>query len=50
MPRTSRMTITDKKAFYHVMSQTALDGFPLKEVEKDFLTGIDQKAFIDLFH
>jgi len=37
MPRTSRMTITDEKAIYHVMSRTALDGFPLKDVEKDFL-------------
>jgi len=31
------MTITDEKAIYHVMSRTALDGFPLKDVEKDFL-------------
>ena len=37
MPRTSRMIITDEKAIYHVMSRTALDGFPLKDVEKDFL-------------
>ena len=32
MPRTSQMLITDEKAVYHVMSPTALDGFPLKEV------------------
>ena len=31
------MLITDEKAVYHVMSRTALDGFPLKDVEKDFL-------------
>ena len=37
MPRTSRMIIADEKAIYHVMSRTALDGFPLKDVEKDFL-------------
>ena len=37
MPRTSRMIITDEKAIYHVMSRTALDGFPLMDVEKDFL-------------
>ena len=37
MPRTSRMIITDEKAVYHVMSRTALDGFPLKDVEKDFM-------------
>jgi len=35
MPRTSRMIITNEKAIYHVMSRTALDGFPLKDVEKD---------------
>ena len=37
MPRTSRMIIADEKAIYHVMSRTALEGFPLKDVEKDFL-------------
>ena len=37
MPRTSRLIISDEKAVYHVMSRTALDGFPLKDVEKDFL-------------
>jgi putative transposase len=37
MPRTSRMIITDEKAIYHVMSRTALDGFPIKDVEKDFM-------------
>jgi len=37
MPRTSRMIITDEKAIYHAMSRTALDGFPLRDVEKDFL-------------
>ena len=36
MPRTSRMIISDEKAVYHVMSRTALDGFPLKDVEMDF--------------
>ncbi|MEX1347782.1 MAG: transposase [Desulfobacterales bacterium] len=37
MPRTSRLIITGEKAVYHVMSRTALDGFPLKDVEKDFM-------------
>ena len=37
MPRTSRMIIAEQKAVYHVMSRTALDGFPLKDVEKDFM-------------
>jgi putative transposase len=40
MPRTSRMIIADEKAVYHVMSRTALDGFPLKDVEKDFMLGL----------
>jgi REP element-mobilizing transposase RayT len=31
------MIIGDQKAVYHVMSRTALDGFPLKDVEKDFM-------------
>ena len=37
MPRASRMIIAGEKAVYHVMSRTALDGFPLKDVEKDFM-------------
>ena len=40
MPRTSRMIIADEKAIYHVMSRTALDGFPLKDVEKDFMVDL----------
>jgi REP element-mobilizing transposase RayT len=43
VPRTSRMIITDEKAVYHVMSRTALDGFPLKDVEKDFLLELIKK-------
>jgi len=31
------MIIANEKAVYHVMSRTALDGFPLKDSEKDFL-------------
>ena len=37
MPRTTRMIIDDETAVYHVMSRTALDGFPLGDVEKDFM-------------
>jgi hypothetical protein len=33
MPRTSRLIISEKKAVYHVMSRTALNGFPLKDKE-----------------
>jgi putative transposase len=37
MPRTQRMIIDDQSTVYHVMSRTALDGFPLGNVEKDFM-------------
>jgi len=37
MPRTTRLIINDETAVYHVMSRTALDGFPLGDVEKDFM-------------
>ena len=37
MPRTQRLIIKDESTVYHVMSRTALDGFPLDDVEKDFM-------------
>ena len=37
------MIIGDEKAVYHVMSRTALDGFPLKDVEKDFMLDLIKK-------
>ncbi len=37
MPRTKRLIINDETAVYHIMSRTALDGFPLGDVEKDFM-------------
>jgi putative transposase len=37
MPRTQRLLIKDESTVYHVMSRTALDGFPLGDVEKDFM-------------
>jgi REP element-mobilizing transposase RayT len=37
MPRTTRLIINDETAVYHVMSRSALDGFPLGDVEKDFM-------------
>ena len=43
MPRTSRLIIADEKAVYHVMSRTALDGFPLKDLEKDFMLDLIKK-------
>jgi hypothetical protein len=42
------MLIEDEKTVYHVMSRTALDGFPLGDIEKDFM--IDQiKRFSGLY-
>ena len=43
MPRMSRLIISDEKALYHVMSRTALDGFPLKDVEKDYMLALIKK-------
>ena len=40
MPRTQRLIINDETAVYHVMSRTALDGFPLGDIEKDFMLGL----------
>jgi len=37
MPRTQRMIVDDQSTVYHVMSRTALDGFPLGDIEKDFM-------------
>ena len=37
MPRIARMIIPEQKTVYHVMSRTALDGFPLEDIEKDFM-------------
>ena len=37
MPRIPRMVINDETTVYHVMSRTALDGFPLGDTEKDFM-------------
>ena len=37
MPRIARMVIENESTVYHVMSRTALDGFPLGDVEKDFM-------------
>ena len=48
MPRTSRLIVVGEKAVYHVMSRTALDGFPLKDVEKDFMLDLI-KRFSSLY-
>lgn len=45
MPRIPRMVVTDpgQKVAYHVISRTALDGLPFKQVEKDELVRIIQR-------
>jgi len=42
MPRAARMLVQEEQAVYHVMSRTALEGFVLKEQEKDYLVGLIQ--------
>jgi len=37
MPRVSRMIVQNQTTVYHVISRTALDGFPLGDFERDFL-------------
>jgi len=48
MPRTTRMIIQNETAVYHIMSRTALDGFPLDAIEKDFLLDL-LKRFSNLY-
>jgi REP element-mobilizing transposase RayT len=40
MPRIQRLIINDETAVYHVMSRTALDGFPFDDIEKDFMVDL----------
>ena len=37
MPRIARMIIKGEPATYHVMSRTALDGYVIGDVEKEYL-------------
>ena len=53
MPRTRRLVNGGEKTAYHIMSRTALDGFPFGDVEKDELVKIIQKFsklfFVEVF-
>jgi hypothetical protein len=40
MPRIARFVRTDIPTVYHVISRTALSGFPLETAEKDYLLGL----------
>ncbi len=47
MARIPRLTMTGEPAVYHVISRTALDGFVLGDVEKEyFLTLIQQLSAV----
>jgi len=43
MPRIGRMVIEGEQAVYHVMSRTALDGFPFGDAEKDVFVKVIYK-------
>ena len=40
MARIPRMVIAGEQAVYHVMSRTALDGFPFGDAEKKYLVSL----------
>ncbi len=48
MPRTARLLIKEEPATYHVMSRTALTGFVLTDVEKEYLLNLI-KRFSNIF-
>ena len=48
MPRAFRLLVSDEKLVHHVMSRTALDGFPVEAVEKEFMLGL-LKQFAALY-
>jgi putative transposase len=43
MPRIGRIVVKGEQAIYHVMSRTALDGYPLGDVEKETLVNLIKK-------
>jgi len=49
MPRIPRMVIDDETTVYHVMSRTALDGFPLGDIEKDFMLDLIRRYAVLYF-
>ena len=40
MPRTARLIVKGEPAVYHIISRTALAGFVLKDIEKDYLLNL----------
>ena len=49
MPRIPRMVINDETTVYHVMSRTALAGFPLGDIEKDFMLDLIKRYSVLYF-
>jgi len=49
MPRIPRMVIDDETTVYHIMSRTALDGFPLGDIEKDFMLDLIRRYAVLYF-
>ena len=43
MARIGRLVVKNEQAVYHVMSRTALDGYPLGDLEKEFLVDVIRK-------
>ena len=52
MARIGRLVDKNEQAVYHVMSRTALDGYPLGDIEKEFLVDVIKKKsqfyFVDI--
>ena len=52
MARIGRLVVKNEQAVYHVMSRTALDGYPLGDLEKEFLVDVIRKKsriyFVDV--
>ena len=40
MPRIARLVVKGEPAVYHVVSRTALDGFVLVDIEKEYLLNL----------
>ena len=49
MPRIARIIVKNEPAVYHVMSRTALDGFVLGDVEKEYLVDLIKKLSMVYF-
>ena len=49
MPRIARLVVKGEPAVYHVMSRTALDGFVMGHVEKDYLCDLIRKLSMVYF-